>query len=174
MPKRYWRATLSLWPGLAQIWSGQEALGLMLAGFFAVALNAAIVTRFVWTEALPASGPAFAATVAGTTWASALGYSLWWLWRCHPDGYRGEIDRLYREALELYLQGRWDEARRLLESLLTRDEADSDALMQLGTIYSRAGQDSLAIRTFRQCLDTEGGTKWRWEIDRALAKLCAR
>ena len=173
MPRRYWKAGLSLWPGLAQIWSGQEALGLLLAGLFGVALNGAILTRFVWTEALPPAGSAFAASVAAITWVSGLVYTLWWLWRCHPEGYRGEIDRLYREAMGLYLQGRWDEARRNLETLLARDESDADALIQLATIYAKSGQKALAVRSFRQCLDVEGGSKWRWEVEQALAGLDA-
>ena len=36
MPSRYRAVALTIWPGLAQIWSGQEALGLLLGGLFRV------------------------------------------------------------------------------------------------------------------------------------------
>ena len=43
--------------------------------------------------------------------------------------------------------------------------------MQLGTVYIRADQPALARRAFRQCLDLEGGAKWRWEIERVLTRI---
>ncbi len=51
------------------------------------------------------------------------------------------------------------------------DETDADALMQLGTLFVRTEQPALARRAFRQCLELEGGAKWRWEINQALARL---
>lgn len=171
MPRRAWIALLSAWPGLAQIWTGQELLGLILAALFALALNLAVVTHWVWTEAFAPGWPAFFAALAAGTWLAGLGYTLWWLWRCHPDQHREEVDRLFGEALDLYLQGRWNEARRHYEQILARDETDADALLQLGTLYARTGQPALARRTFRQCLELEQGAKWCWEIEQALGRL---
>ena len=51
------------------------------------------------------------------------------------------------------------------------DESDSDALMQLGTLYVRTHQPTSARRAFRQCLESKHGAKWRWEIQQALAGL---
>src|SRR5207248_9995883 len=134
-------------------------------------LNAAILAQAVWTEALPPGLPAFCAAVAVLTWLAGLGYTLWWIWRCHPERHHAEIDRLYREALEHYLRGQWSDARRRLEQVLALDETDADALMQLGTLFVRTAQPDLARRTFRQCLELEGGAKRRWEIGRALGRL---
>ena len=53
MPARYRVVALTIWPGLAQIWSGQEALGLLLGVCFASAFNLAVVTRWIWTEVFP-------------------------------------------------------------------------------------------------------------------------
>jgi len=171
MPRRLWVATLSVWPGLAQIWTGQEVLGLMLAILFAGSLNLAIVSHLAWTEAFGTGLPTFFAALAAGTWVAGLGYTVWWAWRCHPERYVSEIDRLFRESNEHYLQGRWNDARRGYEQILTMDETDADALMQLGTLCQRVGQPDEARRNFRQCLDLEGGAKWRWEIDQALASL---
>jgi tetratricopeptide (TPR) repeat protein len=171
MPRRLRIVLLSLWPGLPQIWSGQEALGLILAGLFAATLNLAILSRFLWTDLFPPATVAFFAALAVLSWLAALGYTFWWLWRCDPSHHRDDIDRLYRAAQEHYLQGRWTDARRGFEAVLALDEDDADALMQLGALYVRTEQTALARRTFRQCLETEGGAKWRWEIVQALAKL---
>ena len=46
-------------------------------------------------------------------------------------------------------------------------EDTPDALMQLGSLFVRTEQPALARRAFRQCLELEGGAKWRWEIHQA-------
>ena len=171
MPRRLWIAALCVWPGLSQVWSGQEVLGLILASLFAIALNLAVVSRCIWTEAFAPGWPNFFLALAVCNWLASLGYTLWWIWICHPDRHRGEIDRLFREAMESYLQGRWNESRRRLERILAMDETDADALMQLGTLFVRIEQPALARRSFRQCLELETGAKWRWEIEQALSRL---
>lgn len=164
---------LSVWPGLAQIWSGQEILGILLGAFFAAALNVAVMGRWIWPEALPTGSADFLATLAAVTWVAGMGYTLWWIRYCHPDRHRDEIDRLYREAQESYLRGQWGESRQRIERILAMNESDTDALMHLGTIYIRTQRPSLARRAFRQCLETRQGDKWRWEIRQALARLDA-
>jgi hypothetical protein len=171
VPKRPWIAALSVWPGLAQIWSGQEVLGLILAALFAATLNLAVVAGFVWTEVFAPGWAGFFAALAVCSWLASFGYTLWWVWLCHPAGHGAEIDALYREAIESYLQGQWHEARRRFERVVAMDDHDADALMQLGTVFVRAEQPALARRAFRQCLELEGGAKWRWEIQQVLARL---
>jgi hypothetical protein len=144
---------------------------LILAALFAATANLAIVSRFIWTESFPPGWSPFFAALTAITWGASLGYTLWWVWLCHPERHRAEIDRLFREAIEAYLQGRWNESRRRIERILAMDETDADALMQLGTLFVRTDQPALARRAFRQCLEREGGSKWRWEIHQALARL---
>jgi hypothetical protein len=162
---------LSFWPGLAQIWSGQEVLGILLGTFFAAALDVAVMGRWIWRDALPTGWADFFAILAGATWLASLGFTLWWVRFCHPERHRIEIDHLFREAHEAYLRGHWGESRRRIERILALDESDSDALMQLGSLYLRTDQPTLARRTFRLCLESKQGAKWRWEIHQALAKL---
>jgi tetratricopeptide (TPR) repeat protein len=156
---------------MPQIWSGQEVLGLILGVTFAAMLNLAMVARFIWTESFASGWPEFLSALVVCHWLTSLGYTLWWIWLCHPERHRAEIDRLFREATEFYLQGHWNEARRRYERILSMDETDADALMQLGTLYVRVEQPALARRAFRQCLDLEGGVKWRWEIRQALTRI---
>jgi tetratricopeptide (TPR) repeat protein len=169
MPARNWIILLSVWPGLAQIWSGQEVLGLFLAAMFALAANLAILARFVWTEAFPPGSVLFLVALAAGAWLATLAYTAWWTLRCHPERHREEIDALHRSALELYLQRRWNEARGACERIVAMDENDADALMQLGRIHQRSGRLDHAREAFRQCLDLKAGQKWRWEIQEALA-----
>jgi tetratricopeptide (TPR) repeat protein len=171
MPKRPWIAALGLWPGLAQIWSGQDVLGLVLAVAFAATLNLALVARFIWSDAFAPGWGALFALASAATWAASLGYTLWWVWLCHPERHKVALDGLYRQAIDHYLQGHWNDARRLLEAILDRDATDADALMQLGTLFAKTEQPALARRRFRQCLELDAGAKWRWEIGQALARL---
>ncbi|GAC1448365.1 MAG: hypothetical protein NVSMB9_31440 [Isosphaeraceae bacterium] len=171
MPRRFWIAALSVWPGLPQIWTGQEVLGLFVAAFFATTLNLALVSRFIWSEAFEPGWFGFFAALAVCSWVASLGYTLWWVWLCHPTGHRAEIEGLYREASEAYLQGRFLEARGLFERIVMIDDHDADALMRLGTLFVRTDQPGLARRAFRQCSELEGGGKWRWEIGQAMARL---
>jgi tetratricopeptide (TPR) repeat protein len=150
---------------------GQEVLGLLLASLFATTLNMAIVARWVWFEAFGPGWADFLFAFAALAWSASFAYTIWWVWLCHPDRHRREIDRLYHEAMEAYLQGRWDDARKRIERVLAMDDADADALLQLGTILARTRQYGPAKRAFRQCLDQDGGDKWRWEVETALARL---
>ncbi len=171
MPRRLWIATLTFWPGLSQIWSGQEALGLILAGLFALALNGAIATQFIYDEMLGSSGSTFLLALAVTIWTASTIYSLWWVWRCHPERFRRQIDQLYRDGQQFYLQGRWNESRRCFERILILDETDADALLMMGLLFERTAQSSLARRAYRQCLELESGSKWRWEVEQYLTRI---
>jgi tetratricopeptide (TPR) repeat protein len=171
VPRRPWIGVLAVWPGLAQIWTGQEVLGLMLATLFATTLNLAIVARWIWSEVFAPGMTSLFVTLALLTWLVSFLYTIWWAWLCHPERHRREIDRLFRDAIEAYLQGRWSDSRKRIERILALDETDADALLQLGTLYVRLQQPGHARRAFRQCLELERGARWRWEIEQALAKL---
>ena len=171
MPRRFWLVLLSAWPGLAQVWTGQEVMGAIVAVVFALALNLAVLGTWVWTGLLPPPALTFLTALAAMTWLATLLYTAWWLWRCHPDRHRAEIDRLFREALELYLRGQWVAARDRCEAILTRNENDAEALLQLGLIHVRTGQPDLARQTLRQCLELDGGGRWKWEIQQALRRI---
>jgi tetratricopeptide (TPR) repeat protein len=164
MLRRIWLSLLSFWPGLAQIWSGQIVLGLILAAWFSLALNLAVITHQIWTDVLDPRWSGFFLALAAATWLLGLAYTLWWIWRCHPHRHRDEIDQLYRVALESYLQGRWNDARLSLERVLTLDETDVDALMQLATLYARTHRPDHARRALRQALELDSKAKWRWEL----------
>jgi hypothetical protein len=146
-------------------------LGLILAALFAAALDLAVVARWIWTEAFAVGWSDVFVTLALLTWLASFAYTFWWLWLCHPERYRSEIDRLFRDAIEAYLQGRWNDSRKRIERILAMDETDVDALLHLGTLYIRLHQPALARRAFRQCLEQEGGAKWSWEIQQALKRL---
>jgi hypothetical protein len=164
-------AALSSWSGLAQIWSGQEILGILLGMSFAAALNLAVVGRWIWPDTLPTGWADFFAALAGVTWLARLDDSVWWVRFCQPGRHWIEIDRHFSQAHEAVLQGRWGESRRRIEQVLAMDGSDSGALMQLWAVYVPTNQPTLTRRALRQGLEVKHGAKWRWEIQCKLARL---
>lgn len=159
------------WPGLAQNWSGQEIFGILLGTVFAAARNVAVAGRWIWRDALPSGWVESFAILAAASWLAILSHAVWREGFRHPDRHRLEIDRLFREAHEVHLQGRWAESRRRIERILQLDESAGDAIMPLVALDLRINPPSLARRTFRRCLESKQGAKWRWEIPQELGRL---
>jgi uncharacterized protein HemY len=134
-------------------------------------LNLAATARWIWSEAFAPGLSSLFVVLALLTWFLTFLYTIWWVWLCHPERHRREIERLFRDAMEAYLQGRWNDSRKRIERILALDETDAEALLHLGTLYARLQQPTHARRAFRQCLEVESGAKWRWEIQQALAQL---
>lgn len=119
---------------------GSGSPGIDTGYSFRIRMNLAIVARWVWTEAFAPGLSDVFATVAILTWLAGFAYTLWWVWLCHPQRYRQEIERLFRDAMEAYLQGHWNDSRKRIERILAIDETDADALLQLGTLHVRLHQ----------------------------------
>jgi tetratricopeptide (TPR) repeat protein len=169
--RRLVKVLLTIWPGLPQIWTGQEILGLLLAGLFAALVNASILCRLVWTEVLPDGGAECAAALAVLLWLASAGYTVWWLCRIDPRNHRGEIEELFRRAMDANLRGAWTESIRLFEAILALDETDADSWMHLGSAEARLGRTESARRSFHRCRDLDVAEKWRWELDESLESL---
>jgi len=150
---------------------GREVLGLGLAVGFAVSLNLALVGSFIWTESVQGVMLQGMWGLSGAIWMAAAVGTAWWLGMRHPARFAQQIDLLYREGLQEYIQGRWQEARERFERIVQTDSTDADALMQLGMIFTHTGQPVQARRAFRQCLELDREHKWRWEIRHELARL---
>jgi hypothetical protein len=172
--KRYRVAALSLWPGLPQIWTGQVAFGLTLAAFFAVLLNLAVVSQWVYVQWIDASSRQVLWVVTCLTYAGMAAWTVVWAWKFHPDRFHDEIEVLYRQSADSYFQGRWSEARDRLERLIVLDPSDTEALLRLARLLLRTNEPDIARRVLDQCRDTPGARKWAWEIDQVAASLAGK
>ena len=70
---------LAVWPGLAQIWSGQEALGLFLGVCFASVVESGDCLRWIWKEIFAPGWSDFFIIVAAAWWLASLAYTVWWV-----------------------------------------------------------------------------------------------
>ena len=122
--------------------------------------------RWIWLEALPTGLVGLLRIPGGNDLAGEFDlYTLVGAFLSPgsaPDRDRPALSARPRRPIS---RASWNESRRRIERILTMDESDADALMQLGTLYVRTNSaNRLARRTFRQCLESHGGAKWRWEI----------
>lgn len=171
MPGRRWLLFLCIYPGLPQIGAGREIFGLAHAIGFTVLLNAALVTTFIFTDAVSPVTVVLEWYAVGAAWLWAAFTAGWWIWKHHPEKHRTEIEQLFREAIAHSLKGQWSDALSRIGRLLDYDGGDCDALMQLGTLYLHTGRPAEAKQAFRRCLELEPGRKWQWEIDQALKQV---
>lgn len=174
MSRRWWFIALSVWPGLPQIWLGEEGIGLGLGLLFALIANLTIALRLIWTEAADPAWGHFLASALVATWCLGLAYTVWWLWRCHPERFKRTIDEQYRESIDLYLQGHWNESRRRLEGVLAMDESDADAWLQMGCLLIRIDRPDEARQALHRCRGVDERGKWRWEVQQLLERIATR
>jgi hypothetical protein len=147
-----------VWPGLPWLWLRGSVAGLVLALAFAVSLDVAVATTFIWPGLveLPFTIAVWAAT--GVVWlvstlsaAAAFPPSL-----ARPPA--AEIDPLFVKARDAYLARDWLVAETRLRELLELAPTDGEAQLLLATLLRRVGR----LDEARIALDS--GRHWRAAI----------
>jgi len=166
----------SLWPGCWHAWQLGQWRGLALAAAFAVSVNAALVTTFVWPQWLGTGSPP--GVNAAISWLLVLG--LWsaglvWLRRDWPRPTiresREELDVQFQQAQHEYLKGHWIEAETLVARLLGECPCDVDARLLLSSIQRRTGRRSEARQTLRKLKEDESAGRWLFEVESDLVRI---
>lgn len=172
--RRYRVTALVVWPGLPQIWAGQVALGLTLSLFFAVLINLAVVSQWVYVRWFDDSTRQALWVVTGLLFSGMAAWTVIWAWKFHPERFQVEIESLYRESADHYLKGQWAQARDQLERLILLNPSDTEAHLRLARLLHRTGEPGLARRVLDQCRDTPGARTWWWEIDRMVESIAKK
>ncbi len=154
----------NLWPGLPDAWMRGRIEGLLIALGFAIVLEAALITSFVWPLWF---GP-FTRTVV---WFCV---AMYWLVGTVPALVRGTQNfgntsgrlGLFRQAQAEYLSGNWFGAERLLQQLLGTDETDADVRLMLATLYRRIRRWDAARRQLTLVTTYDQQGKWQLEVSR--------
>jgi hypothetical protein len=154
------------WPGLRALWFDGRPAGLGWAIAFAFALNAALLSTFVWPRWLPDGFALALWLTAALIWLGALAFRLRNRSGGAPTRRADESDSLFIQAQTEYLKGNWDEAVWMLRKQLARQRRDVESRLALATIYRRQGKQSEA----RQHLQVLGGMdqadQWADELAR--------
>lgn len=154
-------ALLRLWPGGTLLWREGAWLGLMLAVGFAVLLDLALLTTWIWTDVVSSAVRDAAWVMIGAIWLAWLVASA-----RSPAADGLDPEPLFQQAITEYLKGDWLAAQRLLERLLKYNAHDAEARLTLATLLRRTGRLDDAARQLDQLARQDAALKWAQEIIR--------
>ena len=163
---------LCSWPGLPGLWYRGSISSLLLAVGFAIVLNLALISSFVWPYCLGETFPAVAWPTLLILWTVAAYVSVTTL----PDvmsvattakvSAEEQTDTLFIQAQHEYLSGDWQAAESLLLQRLNRFPRDVDARLLLATLLRhdrRLEQASDQLDTIQKFDESHA---WDFEIRR--------
>lgn len=163
-----------VWPGLPWLWLRGSLAGLVLAVAFAVTLDVALITTFIWPDLVELSFILAVWTAAAIVWlvstVSAVAAFPPPLARSVP----AEVDPLFVRARAAYLARDWIAAETRLRELLTLAPTDGEAQLLLGTLLRRTGRLAEARRALEQLSRSDSGIRWSRAIAAELGRLEAR
>ncbi len=158
---------LCLWPGLARLWLRGDWSGLLAAIVFAVCLNVALISCFVWTDWLGFQLPSLTWPVIGIVWFVAAWRSYWNLPQLSSSEFdSSETEDLFLEAQTEYLCGHWIEVEALVRRILRINPEDVDAHLMLATLFRHTNRFDEAQQQLKTLQRQPGSNKWYLEIHR--------
>jgi hypothetical protein len=168
----------AVWPGLARLWLRGELGGLLTAVGFALLLNFALITTFVWPQLLSRQFPPWLVPTmawfvvvcfwvvglrAGAQVAAAIAQAT-----IPADA---ESTMFLRQAQLNYLKGHLIEAETGLSKLLSRTPGDVEAWLLLASVQRRTRRPAEARQSLARLAELSGSIVWSEEVQRELAKI---
>lgn len=165
------RSLTLVWPGLPWLWLRGSLGGLVLALAFAVLLDMAIVTTWIWSElvGLPVSIGIWTATIA--VWIVATASAASSFPAPIPRDPDAAADTLFVKARDAYLARDWLTAETRLRAVLALAPTDGEAQLLLATLLRRVGRKAEAKRALEQLSRSDSGAPWQTAIARELVLL---
>lgn len=162
-----------VWPGLPWAWLRGSLSGLVLALAFAVSIDVAVVTTFIWPGLveLPLTVGLWTAVamlwlVSAVTAAAAFPPPL-------SVARSAEADELFVKARDAYLARDWLQAEARIRDLLKTTPTDGEAQLLHATLMRRTGRPTEARRALEQLARSDSGAAWGHEIGVELRRLAA-
>ena len=165
------RSLTLVWPGLPWLWLRGSIGGLVLALAFAVLLDMAIVTTWIWSELvdLQVSIGVWTATIAVWIAATASAVSSFPAPISRdPDA---AADTLFVKARDAYLARDWLTAETRLRAVLALATTDGEAQLLLATLLRRVGRGAESKRALEQLSRSDSGAPWQAAIAREIVLL---
>jgi len=166
-------ATL-VWPGLPWAWLRGSRAGLVIALAFAVSLDVAVVTTFVWPDLVELPFTVAAWTAVAVVWLvstiSAAAAFPPQLARPAP----AQVDPLFVKARTAYLARDWVAAETRLRELLTLAPTDGEAQLLLATLLRRAGRLAEASDALTKLSASDAGVRWQAAIAAERKRIAAQ
>jgi hypothetical protein len=156
------------WPGMPWLWLRGSMLGLGLALAFAVTLDVAVVTTWIWPELVDLPFKLAVWSGAGIVWLLATVSALSAFPPPLPTRRDETVNRLFVQARDAYLARDWLAAEARLHELLTRAPTDGEAQLLLATLLRRVGRADEARTALDKLSRSDAGLPWRSAIAREL------
>lgn len=162
-----------VWPGLPWAWLRGSVSGLVLALAFAVSIDIALVTTFIWPGLVELPLTVGLWTAVGVLWlVSAVSAAA-----AFPPplavARSAEADELFVKARDAYLARDWLQAEARIRDLLKAAPTDGEAQLLHATLMRRTGRPNEARRALDQLARSDSGAAWLHEIAMELRRLAA-
>jgi tetratricopeptide (TPR) repeat protein len=165
------RSLTLIWPGLPWLWLRGSLGGLILAVGFAVVLDVAILTTWIWSELVDRQVSVGIWSAAGAVWLVATVSALASFPPAIPKPRDAAADALFRAARDAYLAKDWLAAETKLRALLVLAPTDGEAQLLLATLLRRVGRRAEARTALEKLSRSDSGIPWQSPISRELALL---
>lgn len=162
------RSLTLVWPGLPWLWLRGSLAGLVLAVAFAVAVDVAVFTTFIWTELVDVRVSLALWTATAAIWLVATVSAVTAFPPPIPRGRDAAAEALFVKARDAYLARDWLGAETNLRGLLELAPLDGEAQLLLGTLLRRVGRRDEAEEALLKLSRSDAGAAWRTETAREL------
>ena len=162
-----------VWPGMPWLWLRGSFAGLVLAVAFALALDVAVFTTWIWSELVDFRLSLAVWTATAMVWLIATASAMTGFPPPIPHGHDAATDTLFVKARDAYLARDWLAAETKLRALLDLSPTDGEAQMLLGTLLRRVGRLDEAATAFEALSRSDAGAPWLPAIARELERIAS-
>lgn len=153
-----------VWPGLPWAWLRGSLSGLVLALAFAVSIDVALVTTFIWPGLVELPLTVGLWTAVAVLWlVSAVSAAA-----AFPPpiavARSAEADDLFVKARDAYLARDWLQAEARIRDLLKAAPTDGEAQLLYATLLRRTGRPAEARQALEKLSRSDSGAAWSSEI----------
>ena len=160
-----------VWPGLPWLWLRGSRLGLVLALAFAVTVDVAVLTTFIWPELTGLGFSIGLWTATAAVWLVSTASAVSTFPPPIPRVRADVADGLFTQARDAYLARDWLAAEAHLQALLAIAPTDGEAQLLWATLLRRVGRTAEAREALAKLSRSDSGGRWRAAIDREIALL---
>lgn len=160
-----------VWPGLPWAWLRGSLSGLVLALAFAVSIDMAVVTTFIWPGLIELPLTVGLWTAVAVLWlVSAVSAAAAFPPALTPTR-SPKADELFVKARDAYLARDWVQAEARIRDLLKAAPTDGEAQLLRATLLRRTGRPAEARQALEQLAGSDSGLSWSHEIARERRRL---
>jgi hypothetical protein len=162
-----------VWPGMPWLWLRGSLAGLVLAVAFALAVDVAVVTTWIWSELVDFRLTLALWTATAVVWLASTASAITSFPPPIPRGRDAAADALFVKARDAYLARDWLAAETKLRALLDLAPTDGEGQLLLGTLLRRVGRLDEAAAALETLSRSDTGAPWRSPVARELERITA-